>query len=802
MNFAARSTARPPAFPARTLSGKTATLLFTVACVVLALMATNLAAAQGPIDLGEIALDSDPRGFVMIGEAEDDFAGKNVQLVRDINGDGIPDIVVSATWADTPARDAGRTYVVFGKADGIAVKLEDIAAGNGGFAINGARIDDRSGRQLFDLGDVNGDGLSDLLINSGFNMYVVFGKTDTAPVNLADVESGIGGIFIPPPPDEVVVHGADAGDVNNDGLSDFIIEAVGLRKFYVVFGKSDTDPVDLTTAGTTTPGFVVDSAGNLLTAGPAGDVNGDGLDDLTFRQYNATFVVSGKTDNTTINLADHATDDRILVIIGDRIRSVTRAGDVNGDGFGDLFIYRPGGRLDASDLLVAYGKGDSRTIKVDDLLNGRGGFRLFDHNYRLGELYLPFANAGDVDGDGSDDVIFRMRIEGMITTGASVIFAKNKNAPVTTDNVLNGMGVSFYLGAAEKDLAGNAVAGGWDIDGNGLDDTVIGAQFTDTTTFEDTGAAYVVFSAPVVLDTDLDGLINDDELLAATDPMDSDTDDDGLNDGDELNPHATDPLDEDSDDDGLLDGAEVNDHGTQPLNPDTDGDALSDGDEINVHGTDPLIADTDSDGLTDGDEVNVHGTNPRSRDSDSDGLSDGDEVNTHGTDPLDSDTDDDGLSDGREINVDFTEPTNPDTDGDGITDGDEVTRGTDPLVPESGGGGGCFIATAAYGTPLAQEIDVLRRMRDAHLLDNAAGAAFVDTYYRLSPPIARRVASSPQAKAVVRAVLNPVLAIANNVSLALGLLLGVLATVVAVRPRNARRLTPARGRGTPREGSV
>ena len=80
----------------------------------------------------------------------------------------------------------------------------------------------------------------------------------------------------------------------------------------------------------------------------------------------------------------------------------------------------------------------------------------------------------------------------------------------------------------------------------------------------------------------------------------------------------------------------------------------------------------------------------------------------------------------------------------------------------SGGGGGCFIATATYGTPMSQEIDALRELRDAYLLNNAAGAAFVDAYYRFSPPIADFVARHPVAAATTRVLLTPIIALANT----------------------------------------
>lgn len=73
-----------------------------------------------------------------------------------------------------------------------------------------------------------------------------------------------------------------------------------------------------------------------------------------------------------------------------------------------------------------------------------------------------------------------------------------------------------------------------------------------------------------------------------------------------------------------------------------------------------------------------------------------------------------------------------------------------------GGSGPCFIATAAYGTPMAAEIDTLRNVRDTYLLDNAAGSAFVDAYYRVSPAIADVVAANPVLAALTRVLLVPV----------------------------------------------
>jgi hypothetical protein len=76
-------------------------------------------------------------------------------------------------------------------------------------------------------------------------------------------------------------------------------------------------------------------------------------------------------------------------------------------------------------------------------------------------------------------------------------------------------------------------------------------------------------------------------------------------------------------------------------------------------------------------------------------------------------------------------------------------------------GPGCFIATAAYGTPMAQEIQILREFRDEYLLTNPLGQALVDLYYRVSPPIAEFITEHPSLKPVVRAGLLPALAMST-----------------------------------------
>src|SRR5262245_2852768 len=91
-----------------------------------------------------------------------------------------------------------------------------------------------------------------------------------------------------------------------------------------------------------------------------------------------------------------------------------------------------------------------------------------------------------------------------------------------------------------------------------------------------------------------------------------------------------------------------------------------------------------------------------------------------------------------------------------------IDGGSGPQSPPAdqgsggGGGGGCFIATAAFGSPLAPEVQILRSFRDRYLMISGPGRMFVAVYYRLSPPAAALIREHPALRAATRAALRPV----------------------------------------------
>jgi hypothetical protein len=136
---------------------------------------------------------------VLNGIDQYDYSGFSVSSAGDVNGDGIDDILIGAAYADPDGViDAGETYVVFGKDTGFdaAIDLADLDGSNG-FVFNGLDQSDQSGYSVSSAGDVNGDGIDDILIgaygadpdgdNGAGETYVVFGGADLlAAYDVAD----------------------------------------------------------------------------------------------------------------------------------------------------------------------------------------------------------------------------------------------------------------------------------------------------------------------------------------------------------------------------------------------------------------------------------------------------------------------------------------------------------------------------------------------------------------------------------------------------------------------------------------
>jgi Ca2+-binding RTX toxin-like protein len=478
------------------------------------------------IDLTSITAGSG--GFVINGEAANDYSGISVSSIGDVNGDGLDDLIVGAYLhsSSTNYSHEGRSYVVFGKGNGNAIDLSAVAAGNGGFAINGEGAGDRSGWSVYAAGDVNGDGLADLIVGApksnpnGFDSgrsYVVFGKNDGNAIDLSSVTTGDGGFVINGEMmnDQSGFSVSAAGDVNGDGLADLIVGAPysdhngsDSGRSYVVFGKSDDSAINLSAVAAGSGGFAINggAAGdqNGHSVSSAGDVNGDGLADLIVGSNDAdgsssgSYVVFGKRDGSAINLSAITAGNGGFAINGEASgdlsgSSVSAAGDVNGDGLADLIVGAKAANGIIGRSYVVFGKIDASAINLAEVGNGIDGFAI--NGETEGDFSgVSVAAAGDINGDGLADLI--VGADGYYAqTGRSyVVFGKSDGSVINLADVSSGIGGFAINGEEWQDYSGNCVAAAGDVNGDGLADLIIGAWGSDPNGSK-SGRSYIIFGS-------------------------------------------------------------------------------------------------------------------------------------------------------------------------------------------------------------------------------------------------------------------------------------------------------------------
>ncbi|MBD2043328.1 Calx-beta domain-containing protein [Microcoleus sp. FACHB-672] len=491
--------------------------------------------------LSELNVDGS-KGFVLKGNVGDK-AGISVSNAGDINGDGIDDVIVGAYHADPNGNfDVGSSYVVFGSTNGFAatLNLSDLDGSNG-FALYGAAVEDFSGYSVSNAGDINGDGIDDLIVganradpNGNFyagSSYVVFGSRNgfAASLNLSDLDGSNGfALHGAAQSDHSGISVSNAGDINGDGIADLIVGAnqadingnYDVGSSYVVFGSRNGFAATLNLSDLDgSNGFAIygsaagDYSGESVSA--AGDINGDGIDDLVVgakrADYNGNFdvgssyVVFGSSNGfaATLNLSDldgsngfalHGADNYDL--LGE---SVSAAGDINGDSIDDLIVGATANSNRSGGNYVVFGSRNrfAPSLNLSDL-DGSNGFALFSG---IGEFNYPgesVSAAGDINGDGIDDVIVGTggaNPNGHYAAGSSYVVFGSRNgfAPLLNLSDLDGSNGFALHGVKAGDASGGSVSAAGDINGDSIDDLIVGATGAGDGTDNSAGGSYVIF---------------------------------------------------------------------------------------------------------------------------------------------------------------------------------------------------------------------------------------------------------------------------------------------------------------------
>lgn len=365
--------------------------------------------------------------------------------------------------------------------------------------------------QVRRIGDINGDGLDDLMIsnpassNDPYNyrnglIYVVYGSRQTPSyIDLENLSKNGEGFTIYGQNNFKGYSLSSLVDINNDGLKDIIFGA--FCEAYVIFGRPEGfADIHINTLSSNERFKITHSLCNntdLIRVSNAGDFNNDGIDDIMIgcifdRPLNrfvagSVYILFGHSGNfSDIDLNSFTSGSQGLKILGaeptDSIGgSLSSAGDFNADGIDDVMITK--GHYSSSanrkKLYVIYGRNKTTTFQDLDLasLSNTQGFQVVNREDQLGEHYSNWqaANAGDFNGDGISDIAFSSsRLDSSNNFNMiNVIFGFREDRNSFDINDLgHTQGIRAYSNSVLLGIP--FLANSIDINGDGLSDIIFG----------------------------------------------------------------------------------------------------------------------------------------------------------------------------------------------------------------------------------------------------------------------------------------------------------------------------------------
>lgn len=439
--------------------------------------------------------------------------GAEIAGIGDINGDGIQDFAVK------DSKDI--VYVMYGSQSFVAMDIDpppQTMDSTKGFIIN-VITDPNSDIIVNRLGDMNGDNVDDLIIgdrltnNFGGAVYIIFGSktagflTDISPADIPNLVANERGFKVEGT--SQLGSYVSGGDVNGDGISDAII---GGGTFYILYGSNspgiltDITAANLPLISSNSRGFLLSGASGIVNY--AGDINGDGADDIIVgyeyanSMYGAAYVIYGvKAPGVFADITSNSdflnlfSSGKGFSIAGEASsylgHSVSSAGDINGDGVSDIVI----GCTSSSSVGTAYVIFGNKTpnslnnIANTDLPNlytdGKGFKIKGASTLQLGE---SSAVIGDVNADGVDDLIVGAKGSPTDTELAYVIYG-NKTPGALTNlgpaqlNTLFTDGKGFKITGPAGEYLHMGLSGNVDINNDGGLDILIGNEWQATVIF-------------------------------------------------------------------------------------------------------------------------------------------------------------------------------------------------------------------------------------------------------------------------------------------------------------------------------